>query len=70
MVEIDVVMSPDGSVRINVQGGTDSFEEAKRKIEELEQMLTGAGIPFTIEGPVEQHRETHDPLHAHTHTHA
>jgi len=65
--DINIVLNPDGSVRLNAVNGT--FEEGAAKILKLAELLRLQGVPVEVVGVPEQHRED-DPTHVHTHTHS
>jgi len=59
MTDVDVIMSPDGTIRLNATNGT--FEEGAAKIQKLAELLQAQGIPVEITGPAEAHRHDDAP---------
>lgn len=65
-MKASIEISPTGEITLSINQGS-TFEEGRRRIQELEEMLGVAGIPVEPTSAVEQHR--HDDIQAHTTTH-
>ena len=68
MTDIDVILQPDGSVRLNATNGT--FADGAEKLMALVGKLQAMGIPVEVTGQPEQHRDddhTHVGVGAHQH---